>query len=32
MIVPNVFNVCCFFHNLICGKNNMDIEDFMWVI
>jgi len=29
MIVLNVFNVCCFFHNLIFGGNNMDIEEFM---
>jgi hypothetical protein len=29
MIVPDVFNVSYFLHNLIFGRNNMDIEEFM---
>jgi hypothetical protein len=32
MIVPDVFNDCCFFYNLIFERNNMDIEEFKWVI
>jgi hypothetical protein len=28
MIVPDVFNDCCFFYNLIFERNNMDIEEF----
>jgi hypothetical protein len=31
-IVLDVFNACCFFHNLILGRKNVDVEEFMQVI
>jgi hypothetical protein len=31
-ILPDMFNVCCLFHNLILGKREVDVEEFMWLI
>jgi len=30
--VPNVFNMCCLFHNLIFGRIEVDVEEIMQVI
>lgn len=30
--MPNVFNMCCLFHNLIFGRNEVDVEEIMQVI
>jgi lipopolysaccharide biosynthesis glycosyltransferase len=32
MIVHNVFNACCLFHNLILGRKEVDVEKLMQVI
>ncbi len=31
-IVLDVFNACCLFHNLILGRQKVDVEKFMQVI